>query len=308
MPVERVVVLVNGRAGSVGGEPQAMVDRLADAFAATGVEAEIQVIEPDELATTIGSVWAVKRPDAIIVAGGDGTINSAANAIAGTDVVLGVLPLGTFNHFAQDLGLPNDVEGAVTALADGEVRSVDVAEVNGRVFVNNSVLGVYPAMVAVREKTTEQRGWGKIRAVPVAFARVLRSFPTHRLHLSTPDGLMRRNVRTPFLFVGNGIYDNPGGGMAARPSLTDGKLGVSLARVVSRWGLMRTVVRALISGTTEARTLDNAEATEMLVKSGSSRLRVAVDGEVCWMNTPLNYKSRPGALRVLAPATPDAPS
>lgn len=123
-------------------------------------------------------------------------VNGGAGSVDGSDedgqlvrieeafaAVVGVLPLGTFDHFAKDLGIPTDLTEAAASLVSGEERQVDIGEVNGRVFVNNSAPGVHPAMVAVRDRIRDQRGWGKIRAVPVAAVRVLRAFPVHRFDL-----------------------------------------------------------------------------------------------------------------------------
>lgn len=302
----QICVLVNGGAGSVDdGDEDGQVADITEAFAAAGAEADVQVVAPARFAATMRRLWdGDRRPDAIVVAGGDGTVNCAAAEAVGTDLVIGVLPLGTFNHFAKDLGLPTDLPGAAAALVSGEIRSVDVGEVNGRVFVNNSALGVYPEMVALRDRIRDQRGWGKIRAVPVAALHVLRSFPVHRFDLHGSDGFSRDRVRTPFVFVGNGAYDDSSGKVGERGSLVDGHLGLYVARVVSRWGLVRTIARTVTSGTQAARDLDRAEVSELVVSGRVKRLRVALDGEVCWLRTPLRYKTCPGALRVLAPVPP----
>jgi diacylglycerol kinase family enzyme len=301
----RIHVLVNGGAGSVDdpdGDGDAQRTAIVDAFAAAGATAEVTDVAPADLPGEVCHIWeADDRPDVVVVAGGDGTVSCAAGVAVETDVVLGVLPLGTFNHFAKDLGLPTDLEGAAAALVAGEVRPVDVAEVNGRIFVNNSTLGVYPAMVEIRDRIRERRGWGKIRAVPVAAFHVLRDFPTHRLDLTGTGGFHRSRVRTPFVFVGNGVYDNPSGGLAARAALSDRCLGVSVARVVSRWTLVGAVVRALVSGADSVRDLDHVEVAELTIRSRARRVQVALDGEVTWMDLPLRYRTRPGALRVLAP-------
>lgn len=147
---------------------------------------------------------------------------------------------------------------------------------------------------------------GKVRAVPVASVHALRRFPLHRLDLTGPS-FERRRVRTPLVFVGNGVFANHGGGLAERAALSDGVLGVSVARVVSRWGLVRTAVRSLLAGTDSARELDVVELTELTVASKARHLRVAADGEVFWMATPLRYRVRPGALRVLAPCVEPEP-
>ena len=153
----RYVVLVNDGAGSVADDDRdGEVAAIEAAFAGTGVEVDVRMEAPGDLPAVLARIWAAPdRPDAIVVAGGDGTVNAAAGAAAGTDLLLGVLPMGTFNHFAKDLGLPTDLPGAAAALAQGDERQVDVGEVNGRVFVNNSALGVYPEMVAVRDRLRE---------------------------------------------------------------------------------------------------------------------------------------------------------
>lgn len=298
----RFDVLVNGGAGSVDdGDEGGQVQAIVDAFAAAGAQADVQVVDPAELADLVRSCWAAAdRPDAVLVAGGDGTVSAAAGAAVGTDILIGVVPLGTFNHFAKDLGLPADLEAAAVALAGGEVRAIDAAEVNGRAFVNNSVLGLYPDLVAVRDRIRDRRGWGKVRAVPVAAIEVLRRFPLHRFSLEGP-GYSRRRVRTPLVFVGNGVFDNPSGGAPVRADLADGVLGVAVARVVSRWGLIRTVVRALVRGADTDPDLDTVELTELTVSARARHLRVAVDGEIGWMDAPLRYRIRPGSLHVWAP-------
>ncbi|CAN5788082.1 diacylglycerol kinase family protein [soil metagenome] len=303
----RFHVLVNGGAGSVDDTDQTrQVADIEAAFVAVGAEAKVSVVPPANLPDEACRIWESERPDAVVVAGGDGTVNCVAEAAVETEVVLGVLPLGTFNHFAKDLGLASDLAGAVAGLVSGEVRQVDVGELNGRLFVNNSALGAYPAMVDIRDRIRDERGWGKARAVPVAAYRVLRDLPTHRLDLSGPDGYQRLRVRTPLVFVGNGVYDNSGGGLAARDNLADGVLGVAVARVVSRWGLVGTVLRALVFGVDRARDLDREELTELTVTSRARHIQVARDGEVDWVDLPLRYRSRPGALHVLAPPVPPA--
>jgi diacylglycerol kinase family enzyme len=300
----RFVVLVNDGAGSVAAEDRAGEQAsIEEAFAGTGVEVEVSMVRPDRLAATMRQIWSDPgRPDAIVVAGGDGTVNAAAGAAVGTDLVLGVLPLGTFNHFAKDLGIPTDLADAAAALAERRERQVDVGEVNGRVFVNNSALGVYPEMVAVRDRLREERGWGKVRAVPVAVWRVARSFPVHRVVLSSDDGPglgSGRPLRTPFVFVGNGSYADGPGGPANRTALDTGQLEVMVAGVRSRWGLVRAVLGALVADPDEVRDLHRHDLVDLRIEGRASRVRVALDGEICWLDLPLRYRSRPGSLRVL---------
>lgn len=299
----RFEVLINGGAGSVGPDREAEKIAIRSRFLSAGAEAIVRVVPPEELPDAVLRAWATS-PRAVVIAGGDGTVNCAAGAAAGTDVVLGVLPLGTFNHFAKDLGLPTSVDEAIPALVAGEETVVDVGEVNGRVFVNNSVLGLYPDLVAIRDDLREQFGWGKVRAAPVAAAAVLHRFPVHRLDLRGP-GFRRPRVRTPLLFVGNGVFSAEGLGTPTRTAITDGVLGVAVSRAVSRWGLVRSMGRALLRGTEAVREVDEVALQELEVDLRAPKVRVALDGEVLELDTPLRYRIRPGALRVLAPARPE---
>ncbi len=301
MPIERVVVLVN-RSSGVGSGAGFTAGEITEAFGAVGVEALVDEVDPRQLPATIGLLWAgADRPDAIVVAGGDGTVGNAAGAVAGTDVVLGVLPTGTFNHFAKDLGVPVDLAEAARALAGAEVTAVDVAEVNGRTFVNNAVLGVYPEMLRARDRLRSRHGWGKVRAVAVASVAVLRLFPTHRVDISGPGGVVRRGVRTPLLFVGNGVYANAGIGLPARGSLTDGVLGLAVTRATTRRGLVRAGLHSLRRGGDAPGDVETIELAELTVTARTRTLRVGVDGELAVLTTPLRFRVRPGALRVLVP-------
>ncbi len=310
MTIGRLAVLLNAAAGSVDetdipGERR----RIADAFAAVApdVDVDVEAVAPARMARQIERVWQRSpRPDAIVVAGGDGTVGNAAGAAAGTDIVIGVLPRGTFDHFATDLGMPGDLAAAAAALVDGEIRRVDVGEVNGRVFVNNSLLGLYPHMVAIRDRVMDERGWGKVRAVPLAAARVLGTFPTHRFDLHGPDGFERRQVRTPLVFVGNGVYEPTPGAPPRRTRLDAGVLGVQIARSQTRWQLVRGAAATLTRGENTSGHLDTASLTTLVVHSHAKRVRVALDGEITWCTPPLRYRIRPGDLRVLAPRDPEA--
>ncbi len=311
MPVRRLVVFVNAEAGSVDdADTDGSVHRIGDAFtkASGDVDVHVEAVDPARLQERIVATWSSEsRPDAVVVAGGDGTVNNAAQAAAGSDIVIGVLPLGTFDHFAGDLGVPGDLEAAASALADGEIRRVDVGEVNGRVFVNNSLVGLYPRLVAIRDEVMDDRGWGKVRAVPVAAARVLGSFPTHRLDLSGPDGFGPTRLATPMLFVGNGVYESAPGRPPTRTRLDAGVLGVEVARAESRRRLFRAAVHTLIRGASGATDVERASLQTFEVDSRAARLQVAIDGEIDWFVPPLRYRTRPGALLVLAPRRPASP-
>ena len=127
------------------------------------------------------------------------------------------------------------------------MTNVDVGEVNGIIFVNNASIGVYPKMVVEREDIRARRGWGKVRAAPVAIARTLRRLPVNRLRLSI-DGSTAMAVATPFLFVGNGEFDERGQRVGQRTSLSDHRLGIYVIATAGRWRLIVTAVKARLGG------------------------------------------------------------
>ena len=141
--------------------------------------------------------------DVIAAGGGDGTISTVANQLVGTGVALGVLPFGTLNHFAKDLGIPLDPRGAVEVVCRGAIKQVDVGEVNGFYFINNSSLGVYPEM-ARASANDGGRCWASGRRSRDRRSHNAAPIPISQAQ-SDIDG-QRRRRRVPLLFVGNNVY------------------------------------------------------------------------------------------------------
>lgn len=179
----RWLVLVNRASGPGSRDSEALHDRIVRAFAATERAADVRLIAPDALADTVRAARGAYA--AIVVAGGDGSVSAAAGVLAGTGTTLGVLPCGTLNHFARDIGMPGGIEAAVAALVGGVTARVDVGEVSGRVFVNNSSVGIYTAIVADRDRQRREHGRGKWLALAIAGGRALRHYRRRRLTISS---------------------------------------------------------------------------------------------------------------------------
>lgn len=235
----------------------------------------------------------------VAAGGGDGTISTVGAALAGTDAALGVLPLGTLNHFARDLGIPLELEAAAGNLLAGRVVRVDVGEVNGRVFLNNSSLGLYPRVLRQREITRERLGWGKWPAFVWASLIMLRRYPLLEVCLHTGGTKIRR--RTPFVFVGNNEYRIEGFDLGARNRLDGGRLSVYITRDVGRLGLLRLAIRALTRRLRDEKDFDALFVEEVSIETPHRRLRVSTDGEVTLMSSPFRYRVRRGALQVVVP-------
>jgi diacylglycerol kinase family enzyme len=214
-------------------------------------------------------------------------------------VALGVLPLGTLNHFARDLGIPLDPEAALDTIAGGRTHAVDVADVNGRFFLNNSSLGLYPEIVHERELQQARLGRGKWPAFVWATLAALRRYPFLDARLSADEREQR--YRTPFIFVGNNAYRMDGLRIGARNALDQGVLSVCVAQRTGRWGLVRLAFRALFGHLREARDFRAMLVKNAVVETHHQRLRVATDGEVCMLDTPLHYRIHERALQVIVP-------
>jgi YegS/Rv2252/BmrU family lipid kinase len=293
----RVPVLINSEGGAASADPD-IEKTVADALKSAGLDAEVELIGGGDCEVRCRAI-AERRDELVIVGGGDGTIAAAASTLIGTDTKLGVLPLGTLNHFARDLGVPTDVAEAAKLIASGKERRVDVAEINGRIFINNSAVGLYPLMVLDRDLQRKRLGRSKKLAMIVASVRTLARFGHQRLTLTVNDEEER--VDTPLLFVGNNSYRVDLGGPGQRESLEDGQLCVMVMRQKTRRGFMAATIRALFNSTRDD-DLEQIDGVERLrVSSWRSVLPVSLDGEVVGIAPPLDYKIRKKALRVIAP-------
>jgi diacylglycerol kinase family enzyme len=236
----------------------------------------------------------------IVAAGGDGTVNSVASALVGSSTPLGVLPMGTLNHFARDVGIPFDLPRAVATIVAAHTTRVDVGAVNAQVFLNNSSIGVYPDIVVERERL-RTRGHRRWTALAIAIMRVVRHY--RGLFVRIESDHVRERARTPFLFVGNNEYEIEGLHIGARARLDCGTLVAYLAPRTRARDLPKMVALALVGRVRKTHTLASFPAKELQVNTPRRRrLRVAFDGEVTVMTPPLLYRTNPLALTVIVPA------
>jgi len=292
-----VLVCVNRSSGGMArGEKEA--EEIRSALAAAGVKARVELLAGGGIADRVKAV-AEEGADLLIVGGGDGSVSAAAGVLAGTKTCLGILPLGTLNHFVRDLGIPPDLEGSAKLIGEGTRRKIDVAEVNGRVFVNNSAVGLYPLMVIDRDLQRKRLGRSKRLAMLVASARTLVRFNHYRLTLTVNDEKAR--VDTPLLFVGNNDYRIDLRAPGRRESLDDGRLSVFVMRKKTRRGLVAASIRALFNRARPDDMVRLEDVERLRVESRRSHLVISVDGEIESVSGALDYRVRKGALQVIAP-------
>lgn len=271
---------------------------MAEAFKAAGVDAKIAVAQSGPEVSSLARRAARGDAEVIVAGGGDGTISSVAAAVIETNKLLGVLPFGTMNHFAKDLHIPLELPGAVATIVAGNVKQVDVGEVNGNVFINNSSLGLYPSIIRAREKQ-QQLGRGKWPAYLWAALAVMRRYPFLNVRISVDGAELRSH--TPFVFVGNNEYKMETLNIGGRACLDKGELTLYMTNRTGRLGLIRLALRALLGGLHQEKDFVALCTREIWIETRHHHLRVAVDGEVTRMMPPLHYRVRPGALSVLAP-------
>ena len=293
-----VPVLLNRGGGALAADPK-LAERVEAALKSAGIDAAIELLSGGECAVRARAIGEAGDP-LLIVGGGDGTISAAASALAGTETLLGILPLGTLNHFARDLEIPADLDEAAKLIAAKSERRVDVGEMNDRIFINNSAIGLYPLMVVDRDLQRRRLGRSKRLAMIVASLRTLWRFGHRRLTLTVNDertGI----VDTPLLFVGNNDYRIDIGAPGRRESLDDGQLCVLLMRKKTRRGMIAASVRALLNRSRDDDMVRLDGVERLRVTSTRSQLAVSLDGEVVRTEPPLDYRIRKKALRVIAP-------
>jgi len=296
-------VIVNRNGGAAAKMGDMVAGALEKAFAQAGATVRVAALDGKQIPEAIK---AVARSGRVIVAGGDGTAAGAAQILAGSDTELGLLPLGTLNHLARDIGIPVDLGEAAEVAANGQPVAIDVGEVNGQVFVNNASIGLYPLMVRKREGLRRAKGWPKwLSTLPAAFA-ALERLPHHRLRLDWGRG--ERAIVTPLLFVGNNVYSLDRGEVGKRNTLTDGKLSLYAVARRRRAALIWFAMRALVGRAERSLDFETlGECETLTVSSSSGSIEIALDGELRRMDSPLEFRIRAGALTVIAPGEAPQP-
>jgi diacylglycerol kinase family enzyme len=317
--MKKVLVLLNPESGALAGSFAGdEAERILRVLTGVGIDGEVRRLDAEAMARVIEAVKATGdyNFDAILAGGGDGTINVVANALAGGAIPMGVLPLGTHNHFAKDLNVPLLLEDAVAALGDalnnGGVDDVDVAEVNGRIFLNFSGIGLHPTVVAEREAARETLGvqpaWGrfwskaaKLLAGLIAFCKTLGHLPVLRVTL-TGDGKPLRRL-TPSVIVCNNPHQMRLFGVEAVSHAHRSMLNIYVAKATGPVGVVRLLIAAMLRrlDTANARDFEAHRLTELSIGLRRRRLAVSIDGEVVDMTPPLRYRILRGKLKVLAP-------
>ena len=271
---------------------------LAQTFAGHGFESRIVLAGCASDAYELARCAVLEDSQAVVAGGGDGTVNAVAAALAGSHTPMGILPLGTFNHFAHSLRIPTELDLAACTLMTGSVARVDVGLVNGRVFLNNSRLGRSPGVISEqREQQPSQRE--KWATFAEATASILWRYALLKIRLHVNGKELART--TPFLFVDNHRSSLSAPNIGQRHVSSGGELCVYLVRAANRLGVLKLGFKALLGRLQRKDELDTFSAHEFTVETRRKVVPVAIDGEVQWMHSPLHYRILPRALSVIVP-------
>jgi diacylglycerol kinase family enzyme len=300
-------IVINAASGSHGaGDVQAA---LTSVFSESGREFEfLEVAKPAQLQAQASRAVALAkvRGGVVVAAGGDGTINTVASAVLDSGCPFGVLPQGTFNYFARSHAIPQDTLAAAQALLRASISPVQVGKINGQLFLVNASLGLYPQLLEDREAWKQQ--WGRSRLV--AFAAGLASVYQARgqLDLQIESAGETAALRTPTLFVCTNHLQLARAGIAEKDAdaVQQGRLAGIVLRPIGTLALFGLLLRGVLGRLGEADHVRSFSFTRLRVMPrGRRRIKVATDGEVGWMQTPLVFEVAAERLMLLVPALAD---
>jgi diacylglycerol kinase family enzyme len=289
-----ICVLANPRSGTSLRNPGA-VDRAMAVFGDRATLRPFSGDPADEAARAVGEGFRI-----VVAAGGDGSVAGVAHALAGTQAALAVLPLGTFNYFARGLKMPEDPETAARAILDGKPHDIKVGTLNGRVFLNNVSIGIYPAILEEREATYARFGRYRFLAHLASLRTILRFQSPHRMEIYQDE--TRHRIRTPMLFVARSAYQLDQFGLEGADAISDDRFVVFLAHQQTRLGFLRLAWRLIRKKVDHGRDVIVSTPRRLAVGvRGRKRMSVALDGEKLRMPLPLRIRLNDHVLRVILP-------
>jgi diacylglycerol kinase family enzyme len=299
-----LAVVLNARSGArARGETLAA---LHGALRAGGRPSELLAVDrPGQLPRQIARAvqFARERGGVLVAAGGDGTVNAVAHAALQAGLPLGVLPRGTFNFFAQRHRLPLDAADAMQVVLQGGVHPVQAGLINGRAFLVNASLGLYPKLLEDRERFKQR--YGRSRAVAIAAGLVTLLRERRRLLLQVEHDGDARRLQTSTLFVGNNALQLDRVGLGEAGAVEQGRLAAVSVKPVGRFVMAGLLLRGAIGRLGDADEVLSFSFRELDVapigRIGLPVVKVAFDGETAWMHWPLRFEVSPRPLWLLTP-------
>ena len=289
-------VIMNRDSGAA--DKLAPTGEIEAAFTDHGWQVEFILVGRDDLHSRTQQTVA-QAPGAIVVAGGDGTINAVARACVEVNRPLGILPIGTFNYVARNLRVPTEMSQAVAVIVKGRVQPIDLGEINGRIFLHNAGFGLYTRMLEQREQDVRRFGRSRLIAFLSGIRCLLSSHPLYAVELVV-DGRAERRLTTTLFFGCNALQLEELSVDAAN-CLRHQQLAVLSLKLRNRWEVAAAACAGLMGRLDRVKTTEVFCAGALRVRTRRRALTVVMDGELVLLRPPLDVRFRPGALMVFAP-------
>lgn len=300
-----LIIVMNDAAGHA--DVQAAHETIRRIFSEAGRPQEFVLLDdPARLAEIAERAvkLALARNGIVVAVGGDGTINGVAQAVLAAGCPFGVLPQGTFNYFGRAHGIPQETEAAARSLLGAVVREVQAGRVNDRVFLVNASVGLYPKLLEDRERMKQQFGRSRLVAMAAGLLTLLRDRKMQRLDIEF-DGI-KRFVVTPTLFVGNNALQLDRLGFREAAALERGRLAAVVMRPAGLFSMLALILRGALGRLGEAETVDSFAFKRLKVSSRrKGPIKIATDGEIHWMRSPLVFEVAAEPLRLMVPRVED---
>jgi diacylglycerol kinase family enzyme len=296
----RIRAILNARAGTlINADLEAFARTIDERLRAHGNDVQVEMFEPDALDAAMDRALA-EDIDVLVVGGGDGTIKAAAAKLVGKRTALGIIPLGTLNRLARDLKIPLDPAEAATVIGEGRPQAIDVADVNGRIFLCSSLLGL-PIYVAQERQAL--RGAGVLDRVK-GYLALLKTFMSNRRRfaIEVDDGRQTRRERALSIAVSNNPFAKQPSRMLTRSCIDTGNLALYLSKHKTGGAMSWAIIKRLFGQWNDADPeVEEVCAKRITLRSERPVVRVSNDGEIEELRTPLEYSIKPRALRIMAP-------
>jgi YegS/Rv2252/BmrU family lipid kinase len=294
-------VILNKNSGTINGNKEKYSPEvIVDLFNKLNAECKIYLLDDTDITQIINECFREKT-DTVVAGGGDGTVNLVASSLLGSDTPLGILPLGTLNHFAKDNKIPLDIKEAVSVIVKKNIKKIDVGSVNGKIFINNSSIGIYPKVVEHRDSQIKRFGGNKWTSMVMAYVNVVKRFSFFKVDINSNGQTIK--VKTPFIFIGNNEYQMDLLKLGTREKLDEGLLDLYFPNTTTWFSMIRFGAATLFKKLKQVRDFNIIKAKEVTISVRKKRklIEVALDGEVFHLKSPLFYKIHPKALKIIVP-------
>ncbi|MGH1401257.1 diacylglycerol kinase family protein [Acinetobacter sp. PK01] len=304
MTLKPLSIIYNARSGFHASNKEQVYEQLLTYFTEQGFEIQaFELGEKKDFSTLMQSIiqrhQSSESIGVIVAAGGDGTLNAVAKALLGSNIPLGILPLGTFNYVARVLNIPIDIMQAAEVIATGQIRSIHVAKINDQIYLNNASLGLYPLFIQRRELYNAKFGRFPLHAYTSGLDVLIRDRKELKLEVEV-DGKIYP-VKTPLIFFGNNQLQLAEMKLRIAKCAEQGQVAGVVVAKSDKLTLFRMLLQLIRGELEQAPDVYSFAADDVKVFSRREKLTVALDGEIVEMRPPLHITVQKNAVNIMVP-------